>query len=231
MQRLTAAGCLTLSWLSAAAVLPGRAQSGETGAISGRVKLTARVPGAPLPSNAYPTRSVGRHPRPTAPEILNVVVYLKNVAFRGPLPVTTAELKQENEAFVPHVLAVTRGSTVTFPNADPFFHNVFSLSSAAVFDLDRYPQGHTKTQLFKKAGLVKVYCHIHSHMTATIMVLDHPYFTIPSTDGTFELRTVPAGQYTIVGWHERVGERTLTLRVEAGKTTSIEMSLPVETGR
>ncbi|PYR58551.1 MAG: hypothetical protein DMF91_16950 [Acidobacteria bacterium] len=203
-------------------------QSTETGTIAGRVKLTTRVPGARLPTNAYPTRRVGRRNLPAIPEIQNVVVYVKGVTFRGTLPTVTAELKQEDEAFVPHILAITRGSTVSFPNADPFFHNVFSLSGAASFNLGRYSQGHTHTYKFTKPGLVKVYCDIHSHMSATIMVVDHPYFAIPGVDGTFELRDVPSGQYTVVGWHERVGERTLPVRVEPGKTTSIEITLPVE---
>ena len=74
---------------------------------------------------------------------------------------------------------------------------------------------------------MKVYCDIHSHMSATILVFDHPYFTIPELDGSFELPAVPAGQYTLVGWHERVGERSERIRVEAGKATSIELTVPV----
>ena len=75
---------------------------------------------------------------------------------------------------------------------------------------------------------MKVYCHIHSHMSATILVLDHPYFAIPQADGTFELPNVPPGQYTVVGWHERVGERRVPVRVERGQTATVELSLPVE---
>jgi hypothetical protein len=126
------------------------------------------------------------------------------------------------------VLAIARGTTVDFPNDDPIFHNVFSLSSAATFDLRRYPQGESRSQQFTKAGLVKVYCHIHSHMSATILVLDHPYFTIPQADGTFDLPAVPTGEYTVVAWHERVGERRAAVRVERGKAATVELSLPVD---
>ena len=115
-----------------------------------------------------------------------------------------------------------------FPNGDPFFPNVFSLSSAAPFNLGRYPRGQSKAQKFAKPGLVKVFCDIHSHMSASILVLDHPYFTIPGTDGNYEIRNVPAGQYTIVGWHERVGERRSVVRVERGKATIVDLTLPVE---
>jgi plastocyanin len=209
-----------------AAVLGG--QVPDAGSITGHVRLTPKIKGRALPSTAYPARAVGDHDPSALPEIKNVVVYLKDVAFRGALPAAKAELRQEHETFIPHVLAVTRGSTVDFPNDDPIFHNVFSLSSAATFDLRRYPRGQSRTQTFPKAGIVKVYCNIHSHMSATIVVMDNPYFTIPALDGGFELKNVPPGEYTLVGWHERVGERRSPVRVERGKATTIDLSLPVE---
>jgi plastocyanin len=205
-----------------------RGQTADTGSITGTVTLTTKIRGAALPSSAYPTRAVGPGDAKPSPEMKNVVVYLKDVAYRGALPARKAELHQEHEAFAPHVLAITRGSTVVFPNDDPIFHNVFSLSSAASFDLRRYPQGERRSQVFPKAGIVKVYCHIHSHMSATILVLDHPYFTVPGADGAFEIGGVPPGKYTIVGWHERVGERTETITVERGKAARIDLRLPVE---
>ena len=125
-----------------------------TGSIVGRVTLTTRVGGAALPTSSYPSRRVGPPPA-ASPEIQNVVLYLKDPAFRGPLPVTTTEIKQQDETFVPRVVVITQGSSVDFLNDDPFFHNVFSLSSAKVFDLGRYPQGQSRSQKFTKAGLVK----------------------------------------------------------------------------
>jgi plastocyanin len=203
-------------------------QAPETGSVTGRVKLTTRLRGTALPSTAYPTRAIGTHDNQPISEIRNVVVYLKDVAYRGALAPTTAALRQEHETFLPHVLAVTRGSTVDFPNDDPIFHNVFSLSSAASFDLRRYPRGQSRSWQFPKVGIVKIYCHIHSHMSATILVLDHPYFMIPQADGAFELPNIPPGEYTVVGWHERVGERRASVRVERGRAASVELSLPVE---
>jgi plastocyanin len=203
-------------------------QSAESGTITGQVKLTSRVRGTPLPSNVYQPRSVPNHDTIAIPEIKNVVVYLKDVRFKGALPVSHQEIRQEHESFVPRVAAVTRGSTIDFPNADPFFHNVFSLSSAATFDLGRYPMGRQKSATLTTPGLVKVYCHIHSHMSASILVLDHPYFAMPALDGSFTIPDVPAGTYTIVGWHERIGERASTVSVKPGASASIEISLPVE---
>ena len=199
------------------------------GSITGHITLTTRIR-SPLPANAYPSRTIGKHEAPTAPEIRNVVVYLKDPQFRGTLPASRVELRQQNETFVPHVLAITKGSTVEFPNDDPFFHNVFSFSSAASFNLGRYPRGQSKAQKFTKAGLVKVFCDIHSHMSASILVLDHPYFGIPSTDGAYEVANVPPGQYTIVGWHERVGERAAVVQVQQGRAATIDLTVPVEDG-
>ena len=220
---ITAAASLFL-----AATLAGQAPALST--ISGRVTLTSRVRGTPMPSNVYQPRAVSRHATlaPGAGEIKNVVVYLKDVKYKGALPTSRETIRQEFETFAPRVLVVTRGSTVEFPNADPVFHNVFSLSSASSFDLGRYPKGKTKATTFSKAGLVKVFCHIHSHMSASILVLDHPYFAIPDHDGSFTLPPVPAGTYTVVGWHERVGERTGTVQVGAGQKAMVDLSLPVE---
>ena len=212
--------CLALAALPAG-------QSPETGRVIGRVRLTTKLPGKPLPSTAYPHRTVGDHEAPSVPEIRNVVVYLNDAMYRGALPVRHAELRQEHETFIPHTIAITRGSSVDFPNGDSFFHNVFSLSRAANFNLGRYERGQSRAREFTKAGTVKVYCDIHSHMSATILVFDHPYFTVPELDGSFELPAVPPGDYTIVGWHERVGERTERVRVEAGKAASIDLTVPV----
>jgi len=207
------------------------AQAPETGSITGEVKLKPNAGGAALPSTAYPTRAVGPRSNHPIPETTNVVVYLKDVAFRGALPTRKVEIRQEHETFVPHVAALTRGSSLEFPNDDPIYHNVFSLSSGSSFNLGRYPRGESRARTFAKAGIVKVYCQIHSHMSATIMVFDHPYFTIPEASGTFELTGIPPGDYTLVGWHERVGERTQPVRVERGKSTAVVLRLPVEDNR
>ena len=224
---------LLLALIVAAPAFPTAApgQSALTGGVKGLVTLTRRVRGTALPTSSYPGRAIGRHDAPAVPEIANVVVYVKDPGYRGPLPVKRTEMKQENETFIPRTLAVTKGSTVDFPNDDPFFHNVFSLSGAANFNLGRYPRGQTRSQTFNKAGVVKVYCQIHSHMSATILVFDHPFFTIPELDGTFELPNLPSGDYVVVGWHERVGERAASVHVEHGKTTSVTLSLPVEDTR
>jgi plastocyanin len=207
-------------------VATGRAAS--AGSISGRVVLTARVRGAALPTNAYLPRAVSLPAASSGqPELRNVVVYLKNAPYAGVLPAMHRQIRQEHEAFVPRVVAVTRGSIVDFPNGDPFFHNVFSLSAASTFDLGRYPDTHSRSRQFTKAGLVKVYCHIHSQMSASILVLDHPYFAMPDDAGGFVLPDVPEGEYSLVAWHERVGQQISKVIVQAGQASTVEIKLPV----
>jgi plastocyanin len=183
--------------------------------------------GVPIGTNAYAPRAVTQQAPPSSPEMRSVVVYLKGAIAPGALPVSHVQIRQEQESFSPRVVAITRGSTVDFPNFDPYFHNVFSLSAAASFDLGRYPDGQSRTRQFTRSGIVKVYCHIHSQMSATILVLDHPYFVTPDADGQFAIPDVPPGDYTLVGWHERVGEQTSRVSVASGQTTTTEVSLPV----
>ena len=198
-----------------------------TGRIEGVVRLVAPV-GAPIQSGAYPSRRVSR-PQPKASEIGNVVVFVKDAPHAVTLPTTRAQMRQEDEGFVPRLVAITRGSTVDFPNADPFFHNVFSLSRGATFDLGRFPRGESRSRPFTRPGLVKVYCHLHSQMSASIMVFDHSHFAIPEADGHFALPDIPVGEHRLSAWHERIGESAKQIVVEAGKTVRIEFALPVET--
>lgn len=215
--------------LAGAGTLGARPERTSTsGTIEGMVRLTV-LASAAIPSGAYQSRRVTR-PAPKATEMANVIVFVKDPPQQVELKLQTmrARMLQQNEAFVPRVLAVTRGSSVEFPNTDPYFHNVFSLSSSASFDLGRYPSGDSRTRAFSKAGLVKVYCHLHSHMSGTIMVFDHPYFRKPETDGTFAIGDLPAGTYRISAWHERIGENVRTVQVAAGRTARVEFDLPVE---
>lgn len=216
------AGALAIALVFLAA---GR-QAGPTGTVSGTVKLTA-ARSSLLATSPYGRRGVAPKRPTSGPETRNVVVYITGLRPSSPSPPMRAKIAQRDEQFVPQVTAVTTGSTVDFPNEDPFFHNVFSLSKVATFDLGRYPSGSSRARSFPKPGIVKVFCDIHSHMTALIMVLDHAWFTIPAEDGTFKLPPVPAGDLTVVAWHERIGERHEKIRVAPGETTRIAFTLPV----
>jgi hypothetical protein len=99
---------------------------------------------------------------------------------------------------------VTTGTTVDFPNSDKFYHNVFSLSKARTFDLGRYAAGNSRPVRFDRPGIVRVFCEIHSHMSAFILVFAHRYFTVTDDDGRYRLPNVPAGSYTLTVWNETV---------------------------
>lgn len=202
---------------------PAAAQGGA-GRVSGTVRLTM-AGRAPSGATVYGSRSVA--PRAKAqPELRNVVVFFAD-APKAPTKATRASISQRDEQFIPHVVGVTAGSSVEFPNDDSIFHNVFSLSRPATFDLGRYPSGTSRARTFQKAGIVKVYCQIHSHMSAVVRVFDHGWFTIPGEDGTFAIDDVPPGSYTLVAWHERIGERRDRVTIRAGATTDVKFTLPV----
>jgi plastocyanin len=204
---------------------PDAAVARPGGRVEGRVVISVPVPAAP-PSAAYGARRVT--PAPAAgSELTNVIVFVKNAPKPSPVAPTRASILQQNETFIPHVVAITTGSVVDFPNGDPFFHDVFSLSRSGSFDLGSYPKGKTKSARFTRPGLIKVYCHLHSHMSASIMVFDHPYFTVPAADGAFAIDDVPAGTYEVSAWHERIGESTQRITVEAGRTVELRFALPI----
>jgi plastocyanin len=114
----------------------------------------------------------------------------------------TAEIVQSGLHFRPRVLAVQAGTAVKFPNGDDTFHNVFSLTPGASFDLGKYPQGQSKEETLLKPGRVDVRCKVHEHMRAYVHVFEHPHFAVAKEDGTFSIADVPAGKYTLVAWRE-----------------------------
>jgi plastocyanin len=137
-----------------------------------------------------------------------------------------AVLDQRQETFVPYVLPVLVGTTVSFPNNDPFYHNVFSLSKAARFDLGRYPMGRSKTVRFDRPGIVRVFCEIHSHMSAFVVVLSHRYFAATSPEGRYRIAEVPPGEYDVVVWTD--GEERSKKRVRVAPGGTVELDFVVE---
>jgi plastocyanin len=133
-----------------------------------------------------------------------VVLWLEPVDRPAP-PLTPTRVKmiQKNKHFLPHVLAVSLGSTVDFPNLDPIFHNAFSNFNGQPFDLALYPPGTTRSVNFKHQGIVRVFCNIHSTMSAVIAVLPTPWFTVTDATGKYTVPNVPAGEYQLRIFHER----------------------------
>ena len=220
------------AWPAAAAQRPA-----STGRIEGRVTLGPRLTSRRMRFQAYPDAQAAIARRDEtegesrSSEFANVVVYLEpaeGLEGRGMAPTTDPTIRQEGLAFVPHVLPVLKGTTVQFPNSDPVFHNVFSLSRAASFDLGRYPRGLSKSVRFDAPGVVKVFCHIHSDMSAVVLVLDNPFFAVPDASGTVRIEGVPPGEYRAVAWHERARPVTRLVRISPGAATPAEFPIPLE---
>jgi plastocyanin len=218
-KRLTGGPWIAALALTLLAPEPGGAQSG--GAVEGTVRVE-------LPA---PRRSAGRYPGavPAAHAVQQVpaVVYIEGPvagarAVAGmPVPV----MAQEDTAFVPTALAVEVGTTVRFPNQDGFFHNVFSYSAPARFDLGRYPRGDAKDVTFDEPGVVKVYCEVHEFMRAVIVVTENPYHAVADEGGRFRIQGVPAGTYTLVLWHPDLEPREQQITVSDGGTVRVEATL------
>ena len=209
--------------------------SAQLGRIEGTIALAPRLSARKPRFRPYAEYGPGAIPRQSNPdtnELSHVVVYLDSLpgdAGNPPEPSGQPTLEQLNERFIPHVLPILRGAIVSFPNHDRVFHNVFSLSSARTFDLGRYPQGESKSLRFDKTGVVQVFCHIHSDMSAIILVLANPYFVVPTTVGHYAIDDLPAGEYRLVAWHERIDPIVRHIHVLPGHTTVVDLTIPLPT--
>jgi plastocyanin len=143
-----------------------------------------------------------------------VVVWLEmlgaplNSGWQDHMPIH-AKMIQKNKTFTPHVLAVRVGTTVDFPNFDPIFHNAFSVYDGQLFDIGLYPPGTSRSIRFTRPGFVRVFCNIHSTMSAVIVVIDTPLFAMSQSDGSFAINQVPRGDFELNVFHERATDETL----------------------
>ena len=139
-----------------------------------------------------------------------VVISLKGTQDSAPLqPGERVVMRQKDKTFSPHVLAIPIGASVEFPNSDPIFHNAFSSYNGQIFDVGLYPPGSTRSVRFTREGVVRVFCNIHSSMSAVIVVLGTPYFAVTGRDGSFGIENIPPGEYQLSVFHERATEAAL----------------------
>jgi plastocyanin len=206
--------------MSAAAQQP----AGRIGSVRGRVDIGQLAHGV---ERRPGVSDLGARRARDEPDRTRSVVYLEfapQPAFDLVDP-GRASMDQRNETFVPHVLAVTAGTTVDFPNSDRFYHNVFSLSKAARFDLGRYATGKSKSVAFNQPGIVRVFCEIHSHMNAFILVFAHPFFSLTDGEGRYRINNVPAGTYNVIAWNEGISSEPKPVMVTAGGVAELDLAV------
>lgn len=186
-----------------------------------------RVTAAPSLYQRGPAVELRSDPQnnPLEAERSRVVIYLE-----GALPATpvTATMEQKDRRFIPELLVIPVGSTVSFPNLDPIFHNVFSLSRPRSFDLGNYAKDHTRMVTFSKPGIEFVNCHLHPNMSAAIVVTPNGFRATADRNGKFTLHDVAAGPYTIVAWHKTAGVFKRPVKVVPNRGASVEFFVPID---
>jgi plastocyanin len=197
--------------LVAASALEGRPgapvsqQPGGPGDLVGTIAV-AGPPGRPVPQGGS-------------------VVWIPGISVGSAAAPAERAMVSRDKRFDPHVLAVPREATVSFPNADPIYHNVFSLSPGNAFDLGLYRKGAARSVVFRNPGLVRVYCNIHPDMTAYVVVVDGSAYAVTDADGAYRIGAVPPGRHTVRVWNEIGGETSAMIDFAAGRPAKWDPSL------
>ncbi|MBI4463551.1 MAG: hypothetical protein HY647_02500 [Acidobacteria bacterium] len=217
-----------VGWILYVAISPSISFGGE---IQGQVSIIQGLTKERVVLPTYQVRGMSMPAKPeekaSIDELSRVVVYLELEATAPAPEAGKATLAQRNQRFEPELLMIPVGTTVTFPNSDPIFHNIFSLSKAKQFDLGYYPAGETRTVKFTKAGIVQVYCHIHADMNAAIVVVPGTWYAQPGEDGKFVLRDVPGGTQEVVVWHKSAGFFRKKVPVPESGSVAVSFAIPV----
>lgn len=199
-----------LRWLALAALATcGVAGAGRIASAGGRVvgKVTVTDPGG-AKANA------------------DVIVYVVGFPEQPATDKPAAAIAQKGRKFVPDLVAITVGQSVSFPNSDSFLHNVFSQTTARKFDLGSFKRGESKDKAFPSPGVIDVYCNIHPEMAATILVLPNKRHTRTTPDGTYTIEGVPAGTWTVFAYARRAAKpASARVTVVDGQDAKIDLSL------
>ena len=204
--------------LAASLILAGAASRLDAQAsVEGVVPVSGK-PISPPPDARYTIKA--NQIAPSSKQV--AVVYLEG-NFSRPATRKPLVMEQAGYQFSPAVLAVQTGTSISFPNRDEDYHNVFSFSKAKRFDLGRFLKDETPPALvFEKAGIVRLYCEIHGHMRGIILVLDTPHFVTTTEDGHFKLSGLPAGNFTLKAWLDEKTTLEQPVTLKAGQTLHVE---------
>jgi plastocyanin len=166
--------------------------------------------------------------------IANAVVFVQAPAPTASRTQSPQVVDQIHKTFVPGLLPIVVGTSVRFPNHDQIHHHVYSFSPTKTFELPLYKGKEAPEVMFDKVGVVKIACNIHDWMSGIILVLPSPHFAVTDAQGRFVLENLPAGDYTLVAWHElskmKPEATGQPVRV-SGDVTDVAFSLPLGPAR
>ena len=197
--------------------------------LSAAVLLTLLLPASHSPAGTISGRVLLQASGKDRTDASNVVVWVEGIHGGAPARNTEpkGEMKSSSKRFTPRVIAVPLHGTVEFPNVDPIYHNVFSVSGGNRFDLGLYKSGASKEKTFEEPGLVRVYCNIHPQMVGFVMVVDSDRSAVTGPDGAFRFDGVPPGSYVVHAWHEEGPEAKVPVTVHASGDTPVSVPIDV----
>jgi len=231
----TAAGLAAITLIVSATVATAQAQGKTVGVITGHVRLTAPAPAnSTIRMGADPACSRANAGKRLTQDVVvrsadgglaNAFVDIQGTFPSTPPPATPVVIDQKGCVFVPRVVGVQVGQTLSVTNTDQVPHNVHSLSTKGnEFNVSQPKPGMKSTFQLKTADVLRIKCDIHSWMVSYVGVSPHPYFAVSAADGTFTIANVPVGRHTIRVWHERYGRLMATVDVKAGGTATADFS-------
>ena len=203
----------------------------EAGSVKGVVRAKQDLPGeVSAASKKYGKRSLKFARKVEYTQFQDFVVYLEPTDGRAlPKVERSHEVRQKNATFIPQVLPVQVGSSVAWPNDDEIFHNVFSVTPGAIFDLGFY-RNESKVVRFEQAARVDIFCSIHKEMHCIVLVLDTPWFDKSDGKGLFSIPDVPPGRYQLTAWHQRMPPLIEQVVVPEQGDVELDLVLTVGTG-
>ena len=196
--------------------------------VRGEITLAKEMVRKALPPAVYDLRGIAVHEKPSPAasprRFARIAVWLEG-GLSAPAA-GLATMQQRGRRFEPDLLIISPGSKVNFPNLDPIFHNIFSLSRTQAFDLGYYAEGKSHEALFSRQGIVQVYCHVHPEMYGVIVVTSSRWTAKPAADGTFSWSDVPPGKYRVMVWQRSAGLIHKTISVPETGSVQVNFNLP-----
>ena len=197
--------------------------------LTGKITLDRKMVKKSLAPAVYDLRGIAIPDKPVRTQepgaFGRVAVWLESTDSSALGPVT-ATMAQKDRHFEPDLLIVPAGSKVRFPNLDPIFHNIFSLSRTRNFDLGYYSEGKSRDVVFPKEGIVQVYCHVHPEMYGIVVVTSSRWTARPSPDGSFSWSDLPAGKYRLMIWQRSAGLLHRSVTIPPSRNVQVEIHLP-----